>query len=118
MNEPSCVFCRILRGEIPSQKLYEDDATIVVRDVNPQAPLHVLVVPREHVQDIAGALQRQGGEERVGKLFSTAVRIAADQGLAAGGFRLVVNTGSDGGQTVGHLHLHLMGGRQMTWPPG
>ncbi|MHB1285771.1 MAG: histidine triad nucleotide-binding protein [Leptospirales bacterium] len=118
MNESSCVFCRILKGEIPSEKVYEDDSSIVVRDVNPQAPFHVLVIPREHVQDIAGALRQENGEDRVGKLFNTSVRIAAEQGFGSSGFRLVVNSGTDGGQTVGHLHLHLMGGRQMTWPPG
>lgn len=117
MNDLSCVFCRIVKGEIPSQKLYEDEMAIAVRDVNPQSPVHVLLIPREHAQNISDALAQQRGEERVGKLFSAAVRIAREQGMD-GGFRLVVNTGSDGGQTVGHLHVHLMGGRQMTWPPG
>ncbi|MHB8422722.1 MAG: histidine triad nucleotide-binding protein [Leptospirales bacterium] len=117
MNDLSCVFCRIVKGEIPSQKLSEDQTIIAIRDLNPQSPQHVLVIPKEHDRDLSEALHREGGEERVGKIFKAAVRIAREQGLDAG-FRLVVNTGSDGGQTVGHLHIHLMGGRQMTWPPG
>lgn len=111
----ACLFCKIIAGEIPSKKVFEDDLTYAFRDINPQAPTHILVVPRKHIQSLAEA----GAEDQglLGYLHLTAGRIAHSEGLASG-FRTVINTGEDGGQTVDHLHVHLLGGRPMGWPPG
>jgi len=111
----SCLFCRILDGSIPSQAVYQDDQCYVFADIHPQAPVHVLVVPRTHIASIAEA----GSEHSalIGHLFSVAAEVARSKGLTKG-YRTVINTGSDGGQTVDHLHVHLLGGRTMTWPPG
>jgi histidine triad (HIT) family protein len=110
-----CLFCKIIAGEIPSKMVFEDDLTYAFRDINPQAPTHVLVVPRKHI----GSLSEASAEDEglLGYLHLIAARIAASEGLG-GGFRTVVNTGPDGGQTVDHLHVHLLGGRSMHWPPG
>src|ERR1700744_3983394 len=111
----ACLFCKIVAGEIPSKKVFADDLTYAFRDINPQSPTHILVVPRKHIGSLAEA---QGGDrDLLGHLHLVAARIANDEGLD-NGFRTVINTGPDGGQTVDHLHLHLMGGRSMTWPPG
>jgi histidine triad (HIT) family protein len=111
----SCIFCNIVAGEIPSTAIYQDELTYAFADINPRAPVHVLVVPREHI----GSLDEAGAGKRalLGHLLWAAAEIARKKGLASG-YRVVMNTGQDGGQTVDHLHLHLMGGRQMTWPPG
>jgi histidine triad (HIT) family protein len=111
----ACLFCKIIAGEIPSQKVFEDELSYAFRDINPQAPTHVLVVPRKHIASSAEV----GGEDQMllGYLQLVATRIAASEGLH-GGFRTVINTGSDGGQTVDHLHVHLLGGRALGWPPG
>lgn len=109
----ACLFCKIMAGEIPSQKVFEDERTYAFRDINPQAPTHVLVVPRQHIASLAEA--EDAG--LLGYLHLVAARIAASEGLS-GGFRTVINTGPDGGQTVDHLHVHLLGGRSMHWPPG
>jgi histidine triad (HIT) family protein len=110
-----CVFCKIAAGEIPSTAVYQDELAYAFADINPKAPVHVLIIPREHIRSLAEA----GAEKRalLGHLMIVAGKIARQKGLAKG-YRVVVNTGEDGGQTVEHLHLHLMGGRQMTWPPG
>jgi histidine triad (HIT) family protein len=110
-----CLFCKIMAGEIPSKKVFEDDRTYAFRDINPQAPTHILVVPRKHI----GSLAEVDGEDQelLGYLHLVAARIASSEGLD-GGFRTVINTGNDGGQTVDHLHIHLLGGRSMHWPPG
>jgi histidine triad (HIT) family protein len=110
-----CVFCKIAAGEIPSTAVYQDELAYAFGDINPKAPVHVLIIPREHI----GSLAEAGTEKRglLGHLMEMAGKIARQKGLAKG-YRVVVNTGEDGGQTVDHLHLHLMGGRQMTWPPG
>jgi histidine triad (HIT) family protein len=111
----ACLFCKIIAGEIPSKKVFEDDRTFAFRDINPQAPTHILVVPRKHI----GSLSEASSEdlEILGHLHLVASRIAASEKLG-GGFRTVINTGPDGGQTVDHLHVHLLGGRSMVWPPG
>jgi histidine triad (HIT) family protein len=111
-----CLFCRIVAGEIPAQRVYEDDHLVAIRDINPQAPVHVLILPRQHLASMNEIIQAD--EALTHRIGVTAVRIAAEEGLAERGYRLVVNAGPDGGQSVAHLHVHLLGGRQMTWPPG
>ncbi len=113
-----CIFCKIIGGEIPARRVAESTHAIAFHDVNPQAPTHVLVVPREHVATAAEATHLEDGAAIVHELFQLAVRVADEQGLTADGYRFVINTGRYGGQTVDHLHLHLLGGRQMHWPPG
>jgi len=110
-----CLFCRIVGGEIPAQIVDSTDEAVVVRDVNPQAPAHALVIPRRHATDL-GDFVVSAHEGEVGRLFA----LAAKTGRAAGGegYRLVVNEGTDGGQTVFHLHVHVLAGRPMRWPPG
>jgi histidine triad (HIT) family protein len=109
-----CLFCRIVRGEIPAQIVAETDDCVAFRDVDPQAPVHVLVVPREHVASLSDAQD----PAMVGRLALLAARIADDAGIAQSGYRTVINTNGDAGQTVPHIHLHLLGGRHMGWPPG
>jgi histidine triad (HIT) family protein len=111
----SCLFCKIASGEIPSAAIYQDERVYAFADINPKAPVHILIVPREHIGSLAETTAEQSA--LLGHLMSVAAEIAHNKGLA-NGYRVVVNTGEDGGQTVDHLHLHLMGGRQMTWPPG
>ena len=110
-----CLFCRIVAGEVPATRLHEDDLVIAIRDINPQAPTHVLVLPVAHIASAADLTDDDG--PLLGRLFAVAARLARDEGLV-GGWRLVTNVGPDGGQSVDHLHLHLLGGRRMTWPPG
>ena len=112
----NCVFCGIAAGKIPSQKVFEDDSVIAFRDLSPKAPQHVLIVPKKHIASVA---QFQADDKDLAAhIFVDVVpKLAKDLGLD-GGFRHVINTGDDGGQTVHHLHVHLLGGRQMTWPPG
>jgi histidine triad (HIT) family protein len=114
----SCLFCRIIAGEIPSTVVYQDEDVIAFRDIDPKAPVHVLCVPRRHV---ASALELEGaGLTIAGRLLAAATAEARQEGLDAPGrgFRLVINTGPDGGQSVDHLHVHLLGGRALAWPPG
>lgn len=113
---PDCIFCKILHGEIPSAAVYEDEHTYAFRDINPQAPVHVLIVPREHIARISDAQPTH--EELLGHLLWVAAEIARKEGISDDGYRLVVNCGSHGQQAVEHLHVHLIGGRQMEWPPG
>jgi histidine triad (HIT) family protein len=110
-----CIFCKIANGDIPSAKVYEDADFFAFRDINPMAPIHVLVVPKNHVDDALAGAAKPG---LMDALMAAAAKIARQEGLEAGGFRLVVNTGEDGGQSVKHLHLHILGGRKMAWPPG
>ncbi len=111
----ACLFCKIIAGEIPSKKVFEDDRVFAFRDINPQAPTHVLVIPRKHIASLVEAAGDD--QELLGYLHLVAAKIGASEGLS-GGFRTVMNIGSDGGQTVDHLHVHLLGGRAMSWPPG
>ncbi len=111
-----CVFCRIVKKEIPANVIYEDDEVVAFEDLNPQAPVHILVIPRAHL-----ATLNEVGEDRaglIGKVVSAAVGIAADKGLAESGYRLVANCQAAAGQSVFHIHFHLMGGRNFKWPPG
>ena len=109
-----CLFCRIVRKEIPAKVVAEDEHCMAFRDINPQAPTHVLVIPREHV----ASLNQVTDPALVGRMHALAARIARDEGLAERGYRTVINTNSDAGQTVFHIHLHVLGGRRMEWPPG
>ncbi len=112
----SCIFCRIIQKEIQGRIVYEDQDVIAFEDVNPQAPIHVLVVPREHITSLSEITEEKTG--LAGKLLLVAHCVAKEKGIAKSGYRTLINTGPGGGQTVDHLHLHLLGGRQMTWPPG
>lgn len=111
-----CLFCRIASGALPSAKVYEDENVLAFRDINPVAPTHVLVIPKRHIS-APGALCA-GDAGLVGEVTWRAVEIARELGLDDGGFRLVWNSGAGAGQTVFHMHLHLLGGRSFTWPPG
>lgn len=113
-----CIFCRIARGEIPARKAAETDRAVAFHDLNPQAPVHVLVIPKAHFTAARDAVATPEGEALVGHLVAVAAQVARDAGIDAAGYRLVTNTGPDGGQSVHHLHLHLLGGRGMGWPPG
>lgn len=116
MSDQSCLFCKIVAGEIPAAKVYEDDDAIAFRDINPQAPVHVLVIPREHISSLADAADTH--EATLGRLLLAAARVARQEGLTESGFRTVVNNGAGAGQSVFHIHLHVLGGRPLTWPPG
>ena len=110
------LFEKICEREIPAEIVYEDEQCVCFRDIAPQAPAHLLVVPRKPITRIAEAEAED--QALIGHLFLTAAKVARDQGLAGPGFRLVVNNGANGGEAVPHLHIHILGGRQMTWPPG
>ena len=110
------LFERIIAGEIPADKVYEDDWAVAFRDINPQAPTHILVVPRDPLPAIAEATDDQA--EMLGRVLLAARTVAEAEGLVADGYRLVINNGEDAGQTVFHLHVHVLGGRKLTWPPG
>jgi histidine triad (HIT) family protein len=114
-RDPDCLFCRIVADEIPSDRVFEDDEVIAFRDIAPRAPTHVLVIPRSHIPD-AHALTDADGPI-LAKLFAATKRLADEAGLGSG-YRIVTNVGPDAGQSVFHLHLHLLGGRSMGWPPG
>ena len=112
----TCLFCRIASGDIPATKVYEDDTLIAFEDINPQAPMHVLVVPRAHVATLNDLQATHDG--LVGAMVRRAAAIAGDRGYSTSGYRTVFNCNAGAGQTVFHIHLHVLGGRTMTWPPG
>ena len=111
-----CLFCRIAAKEIPADLGYEDDEVVAFRDINPQAPMHLLVIPRQHLSGLDAATEAD--EALLGRLTHVAAELADREGLGESGWRLVVNNGPDAGQAVAHLHYHLLGGRKLTWPPG
>lgn len=111
-----CLFCKILAGDIPADVVLETDGTLAFRDINPTAPTHVLVIPRVHVANAMEVNPEHGGV--LAEMLDTARRVAEADGIAEGGYRLVFNVGKDAGNTVPHLHLHVLGGRGMSWPPG
>jgi histidine triad (HIT) family protein len=115
-RDPTCLFCRIVAGEIPSTRVAEDDLAIAIRDIAPRAPTHILVLPREHIPSAADLTDADA--PIVGRLFALAAAIGRAEGIADAGYRIVTNVGAWGGQTVDHLHFHLMGGRAFGWPPG
>ena len=112
-----CLFCKIVAGEIPATIVKRTDDAVAFRDIDPRAPTHVLVIPTKHVSAVRDARGAEG-ERLMGRLLAFAAEVARDEGLDAGGYRLVTNTGKDAGQSVDHLHFHLLGGRKLTWPPG
>ena len=116
MTSADCLFCKIVAGEIPSSRVFEDDRCVVFNDISPQAPTHVLIVPRQHLDSLDKA--EANDKELLGHLLLTAADIARAKGFASNGYRVVVNTNSDGGQTVFHLHVHLLAGRPFVFPPG
>ncbi len=111
-----CIFCKIASGEIPADIVHENDDVVVFRDLNPQAPMHLLAIPRQHIATINDLQPDHAG--LVGKLYLAAKVAAADEGVAERGYRTVMNCGEEAGQTVFHIHLHILGGRPMQWPPG
>ena len=113
----NCIFCKIIAGEIPSRKVYEDDLVVAIHDIEPQAPVHVLVVPKKHLADLM-AVQPEDQALIAHIMTGVIPQLVGDLDLKEKGFRVVVNTGTEGGQTVPHLHFHLLGGRSMAWPPG
>ena len=110
-----CLFCKIAAGKIPADKVYEDERVLAFKDISPVSPVHILIIPKTHIHSAAEI--DEDNADIVGKIFSVAARLAGELNLA-GGFRVVTNSGADGGQTVGHLHFHLLGGRELGWPPG
>jgi histidine triad (HIT) family protein len=112
----SCLFCRIIAGEIPATRVYEDADLIAFNDINPQAPMHVLIVPKRHVATLNELTS--GDDSLTGAMVRRAAAIAHERGFAASGFRTVFNCNADAGQTVFHIHLHVLGGRPLAWPPG
>jgi histidine triad (HIT) family protein len=111
-----CLFCGIAAGEIPATRVLESERTIAFQDINPQAPVHVLVIPKQHHQNLAAVAE--AGDGLLDEIVAQATLVASNAGVAEGGYRVVFNTGDDGGQTVHHVHAHVLGGRPMSWPPG
>lgn len=112
----NCIFCKIAAGEIPADRVYQDETVVAFRDLNPQAPVHILVIPRKHIPTLNDL--GPGDEAVIGRLCGAAREIAAAEGFAEAGYRTVLNCNEAGGQTVFHIHLHLLAGRMMHWPPG
>lgn len=110
-----CLFCKIVAGDIPSKKVYEDDLAYAFADIDPKAPVHLLIVPKKHISSLSDV--DPADTPLLGHLHAVAKKLSAEKNLSAG-YRIVINTGPEGGQTVSHLHLHLLAGRQMHWPPG
>ena len=111
-----CLFCGIVEGKVPANIVYQDDSVVVFKDIRPRAPVHLLIISRKHIVSVLDIDPNDGA--LVGQIFQVAARLAREHGVAESGFRVVVNVGADAGQSVFHLHYHLLGGRQMSWPPG
>ncbi len=116
MPNSDCLFCKVAGGQIPATIVHEDDHLVAFRDIDPQAPVHILVIPRAHVSSLDAAADDQA--DLLGRMLLTARDLARSEGIADDGYRTVLNVGADGGQTVHHIHLHLLGGRALRWPPG
>jgi histidine triad (HIT) family protein len=114
--DPNCIFCKIVTKKIPSKIVHEDELVVAFEDVNPQAPIHILIVPKKHIADIHST--DMSDRDLIGHLFFVAKTIASTKRLDTGGYRMVINNGRDAGQTVFHIHLHLLSGRRFAWPPG
>lgn len=111
-----CLFCGIADGKIKANLVYQDDALLAFKDIAPKAPVHILIIPRKHIVSLLDL--EENDRDAIGRIFQVAGRLAREQGIAESGFRVVVNSGADAGQSVFHLHFHMLGGRQMSWPPG
>jgi histidine triad (HIT) family protein len=111
-----CIFCRIVQKTVPARILHEDALCLAFEDVNPKAPSHTLIIPKKHIESLNSLDEMD--DRLVGRLFLVAKKLAQEKGIAASGYRLIINTGAEAGQSVFHLHLHLLGGRPMAWPPG
>ena len=111
-----CIFCKLINKEIPAKVVYEDDRILAFDDINPQAPVHVLLIPKEHFVSLNDIPEEK--EDLLGHILSKARQVASDKGIKESGYRIVLNTGRDSGQDVFHIHFHVLGGRRMTWPPG
>lgn len=116
MTTSDCLFCRVAAGEVPATIVHQDDLVVAIEDINPRAPTHLLVMPRHHVVSAADLVEADG--PMLGRLFEVAARLAREAGVADRGYRLTTNVGAAAGQSVPHLHVHLMGGRSFAWPPG
>jgi histidine triad (HIT) family protein len=116
VKQPDCLFCRIISRDIPAAIVYEDDRVLAFKDINPQAPIHVLVVPKQHIRSLNDL--GPGDDQIVGEIVRRGAAIAQVEGVSNAGFRTVFNTNRDAGQTVPHIHLHVLGGRSLAWPPG
>lgn len=114
--DPDCIFCKIIEKKLPAEIAHEDEHAVAFEDINPKAPVHILIVPKKHIPDIHRITVAD--RELVGHLFFVARKLAAQRGLDKGGYRMVINNGRDAGQTVFHIHLHLLSGRTFSWPPG
>lgn len=115
-HDPDCLFCRIVAGDLPAERMYEDDDVLAFPDIAPQTPCHFLVIPKLHIATLNDLEAEHGA--LLGRMFLAAKHIAAERGIAASGYRTVINCGADGQQTVPHIHLHVLGGRALQWPPG
>ncbi|MSP40303.1 MAG: histidine triad nucleotide-binding protein [Deltaproteobacteria bacterium] len=111
-----CLFCSIVEGKIKANIVYQDDVALAFKDIAPKAPVHILIIPRKHIVSVSDI--GEADRELIGRIFQVAARLAREQGIVDSGYRVVVNSGADAGQSVFHLHYHLLGGRQMSWPPG
>ncbi|MFD1435852.1 histidine triad nucleotide-binding protein [Kroppenstedtia eburnea] len=111
-----CIFCKIVEGSLPAEKVYEDEDVLAFRDLHAQAPVHLLVIPKKHIPSVRDIGEEEG--HLLGRIFSVINRLADELGVADKGFRIVNNCGDEGGQTVYHIHFHLLGGRSLSWPPG
>ena len=111
-----CIFCKIINGEIPSKKIYEDEFVYAFYDINPEAPVHFLVIPKEHIK--SANLITEENSKIIAHIFEVVGKLAKDLGISENGYRIVNNCGVDGGQTVDHMHFHVLGGRELKWPPG
>ena len=116
MSETDCLFCRIAKREIPAELIRSDADVVAFRDIGPQAPTHILIIPTKHISSVRDLAPDD--VDLMGRLFLVAKELAEEEGIAEGGYRMVVNAGADAGQTVSHIHLHLLGGRALAWPPG
>lgn len=116
VSQPDCLFCRIVRGEVPADFAHQDDLVLAFHDINRKAPTHLLIMPREHIDSAAELAESDAA--MLGRVFAVAASLAREAGIAERGFRLVTNSGPAAGQSVDHLHFHLLGGRSMSWPPG
>lgn len=116
MSDASCLFCKIISEKTPGDLVHQDERCVVIRDINPQAPVHMLVIPREHLESLDDAAQKD--EPLLGHLLRVGARVANEQGHGESGYRTVINTGAGAGQSVFHLHVHVLAGRPLNWPPG